>query len=165
MANFNKVILAGNLTRDPQLSYLPSNTPVCEFGMAINRKWRGQDGQMRDETCFVDLRVYGRQAETFNQYMSKGRPVLVEGRLRLDQWEGKDGQKRSKLYVVVDSFQFLGGPGQGGARSGPPAQRAAYPAPAAGGYAPPAPAYDPPAGVMDEMPPMDESPSGDEIPF
>jgi len=85
MANFNKVILAGNLTRDPQLSYLPSNTPVCEFGMAINRKWRGQDGQMREEACFVDLRIFGRQAETFNQYMSKGRAVLVEGRLRLDQ--------------------------------------------------------------------------------
>lgn len=114
MANFNKVILAGNLTRDPQLSYLPSNTPVCELGMAVNRKWRSQEGEMREETCFVDLRCYGRQAETLNQYMSKGRPLLVEGRLKFDQWEGKDGGKRSKLYVIVEGFQFLGGAGEGG---------------------------------------------------
>lgn len=119
MANFNKVILAGNLTRDPQLSVLPSNTQVCEFGMAINRKWRGQDGEMRDETCFVDLRMYGRRAEVLNKYMSKGKPIMVEGRLKYDQWEGKDGGKRSKLYVVVDNFEFLssGGPGGGGGRS------------------------------------------------
>lgn len=147
MANFNKVILAGRLTRDPQLSYLPSNTPVCEFGLAINRKWRGQDGEMRDETCFVDLRCYGRQAETLNQYVSKGRPLLVEGRLKLDQWEGKDGGKRSKLYVVVDTFQFLDAPsgnrgdgyrsdaGEGG--EGPPPRRDEAPAPPAAAPAPP----------------------------
>ncbi|MCB9852018.1 MAG: single-stranded DNA-binding protein [Phycisphaerales bacterium] len=120
MANFNKVILAGNLTRDPQLSVLPSNTQVCEFGMAINRKWRGQDGEMRDETCFVDLRAFGRTAETINKYMSKGKPILVEGRLRYDQWEGKDGQKKSRLTVVVDNFQFIdsgGGGGRGGSSS------------------------------------------------
>jgi single-strand DNA-binding protein len=113
------VILAGNLTRDPQLSYLPSGTPVCEFGLAINRKWKAQQtGEMREETCFVDCRAFGRQAETLNQYMSKGRPLLVEGRLKYDQWEGKDGQKRSKLSVVTDTFQFLGsGPG-GGSRGG-----------------------------------------------
>jgi single-strand DNA-binding protein len=120
MANFNKVILAGNLTRDPQLSVLPSNTQVCEFGMAINRKWRSQDGEMRDETCFVDLRMYGRRAEVLNKYMTKGKPIMVEGRLKYDQWEGKDGGKRSKLYVVVDNFEFLGssgGGGSGGSRS------------------------------------------------
>jgi single-strand DNA-binding protein len=164
MANFNKVILAGNLTRDPQLSYLPSNTPVCEFGMAINRKWKGQDGQMRDDTCFVDCRAYGRQAETFNQYMNKGKPVLVEGRLKFDQWEGKDGAKRSKLYVVVETFQFLGAPGGGGGRpaSGPPAQRAAAPAPASAADYGPAP-----SGFQDEMPPADEgaAPAGEQIPF
>lgn len=168
MANFNKVILAGNLTRDPQLSYLPSSTPVCEFGLAINRKWKGQDGQMREEACFVDARIFGKPAETFNQYMSKGQPVLIEGRLRYETWEGKDGNRKSRLSVVVDTFQFLGGPnrtGQGGARSAPPPQRAAYSAPAAGGYAPPAPAYDQLAGGMDEMPPVEEAPSGDEIPF
>src|SRR5207244_12643299 len=97
MANFNKVILAGNLTRDPQLTYLPNNTPVAEFGLAINRKWKAPDGQMKEDVCFVDCRAFGRQAETLNQYMKKGRPLLVEGRLRYEQWEGKDGQKRSKL--------------------------------------------------------------------
>ena len=116
MANFNKVILAGNLTRDPQLSVLPSNTPVCEFGMAINRKWRSQDGEMRDETCFVDLRMYGRRADVINKYMSKGKPIMVEGRLKYDQWEAKDGGKRSKLYVIVDNFEFLGSGGGGGGR-------------------------------------------------
>lgn len=116
-ANFNKVILAGNLTRDPQLSYLPnSNTPVCEFGMAINRKWRGQDGNQREETCFVDLRAYGRPAETINQYMTKGQAMLIEGRLQYQQWTAQDGSKRSRHMVIVDSFQFLGGPrGEGGA--------------------------------------------------
>ncbi len=123
MANFNKVILAGNLTRDPQLSTLPSGSSVCELGMAITRKWRDQrSNEMREEVCFVDMRAYGRPAETLNQYMSKGRPLLVEGRLKFDRWEAKDGTKRSKLYVVVDTFQFLGAPGgapgggQGGGR-------------------------------------------------
>ncbi|MCG3137592.1 MAG: Single-stranded DNA-binding protein [Phycisphaerae bacterium] len=107
MANFNRVILAGNLTRDPQLSYLPSNTPVVELGLAINRRWKANDGQMRDETCFVDCVAYGRTAETMNQYLSKGRPVMVEGRLRYRQWEAQDGGKRSKLEVIVENFQFL----------------------------------------------------------
>lgn len=153
MANYNKVILAGNLTRDPQLSYLPSNTPVCEFGMAINRKWRAQNGDMREETCFVDLRCYGKPAETLNQYMSKGRPLLVEGRLKYDQWEGKDGGKRSKLYVIVDQFQFLGGsPGGGGGRSGA-RENDADQTPAASV-----------AGGRDEMPPHDQS-GVDDVPF
>lgn len=107
MANFNKVILLGNLTRDPQLSYLPSNMPVIEFGMAINRRWKGQDGQMKEEVCFVDCRCYGRSAETINQYVKKGRPLLVEGHLRFDAWETKEGQKRSRLWVIVDQFQFI----------------------------------------------------------
>lgn len=118
MANFNKVILAGNLTRDPQLSYLPSNTPVCEFGLAVNRKWKSQTGEMKEEACFVDCRAFGRQAETISQYLSKGRPVLIEGRLRYEQWESKEGQKRSRLCVVVETFQFLGAPPDGGNRSG-----------------------------------------------
>jgi single-strand DNA-binding protein len=120
MANYNRVILAGNLTRDPQLSYLPSNTPVVEFGLAINRRWRGQDGENRDETCFIDCRCYGQQAETFNQYMGKGRPVLIEGRLQFQQWDGQDGTKRSKHVVIVERFQFLGGRGDdaGGGQGG-----------------------------------------------
>ncbi len=160
MANFNKVILAGNLTRDPQLSYLPSNTPVCEFGMAINHKWRGQDGEMREDTCFVDLSIFGRQAETFNQYMSKGRSVLVEGRLKYEQWEGKDGTKRSRLRVVAERFQFLGGPGggQGGGQGGGRGEtgRPDYtPAPAQQAGAPEGP-----------PPPQDDpGPAGEDIPF
>lgn len=107
MANFNKVILAGNLTRDPQMSALPSGTPVAEFGMAINRTWRTPDGQSREEVCFVDCSCFGRQAETLTKYMKKGNPLLVEGRLKYEAWESKDGQKRSRLRVVVDHFQFL----------------------------------------------------------
>lgn len=147
MASFNKVILAGNLTRDPQLTYLPSNTAVAEFGMAMNRRWKSQDGQDREEVCFVDLRCYGRQAETINKYMKKGRPLLVEGHLRFEQWEGKDGQKRSRLCVVVDSFQFIDsrrdgdGPPSSGSSGGRSADRESAPppqhepdyAPAAGG--------------------------------
>ena len=113
MASYNKVILMGNLTRDPQLSYLPSNTPVCEFGLAVNRRWRGQDGESRESVCYVDCRIYRKSAETFNQYMSKGKPVLVEGHLDFQQWETSDGQKRSKHMVIVQNFQFLGS-GRGG---------------------------------------------------
>jgi len=166
MANFNKVILAGNLTRDPQLSYLPSGSAVCEMGMAINRKWRPQDGgEMREEVCFVDLRCYGKQAETLNQYMSKGKQLMVEGRLKYDSWEAKDGGgKRSKLYVIVDNFQFLGAPGgeRGGERpaggrdygeSRGPARPAARPAARATA----------PAGEGEEMPPMDSG--GEDVPF
>ena len=127
MANYNKVILVGNLTRDPQLSYLPSQTPVCEFGLAVNRRWRSQDGEQREDTCFIDCRLYGKQAETFNQYMAKGRPVLVEGRLQFDTWEGKDGSKRSKHRVNVQTFQFLGG--RGGGAGGAPQQSQQAPEP------------------------------------
>ena len=125
MANFNRVIVAGNLTRDPQLSYTPNNTTVCEFGLAVNRRWRDRDGNSKEEVCYLDLTAYGRQGEVINQYMSKGRPLLVEGRLRYNQWTNKEGQKRSKLDVVVENFTFLGG-GQGaGGRSGEPARTAA----------------------------------------
>lgn len=119
MANYNRVILAGNLTRDPQLSYTPNNTAACEFGMAINRKWRDREGNAQEDVCFVDVTVYGRAGETVNQYMSKGRPILIEGRLRLRQWTNKEGQNRSKLDVVAENFTFLGSPGgAGGGRGG-----------------------------------------------
>jgi single-strand DNA-binding protein len=119
MPNYNKVILMGNLTRDPQMSYLPSQTPVVEFGLAVNRRWKSQDGQQREDTCFVDCRTIGRQAEVINQYMSKGRPILVEGRLEFDTWEGKDGTRRSKHRVYVERFTFVGsGGGQGGSGGG-----------------------------------------------
>lgn len=110
MANFNKWIGAGNLTRDVQVTFLPNGTPCGEFGLAINRKWRPTDGgDMREEVTFVDCRIYGKGAETLKQYVGKGKPLLVEGRLKFDQWEAKEGGKRSKLYVIVDTFQFLGG--------------------------------------------------------
>ena len=160
MANFNKVILAGNLTRDPQLSYLPSNTPITKFGLAINRKWKNQNGEMRDDTCFVDCSCFGKQAETLNQYISKGRGLLVEGRLQFQQWTAKDGAKRSKLEVVVERFEFLGG--GGGQRSeGPPAQAGqSYPAPESAVPEPAAPG--PAAEFQDSGPP---APADSEIPF
>ena len=115
MASFNKILLLGNLTRDPQLSYLPSQTAVVEFGIATNRKWKGQDGSQRDETCFVDCQCFGRQAETINKYLKKGRSVFIEGRLTFDMWTAQDGSKRSKHRVTVDSFQFMpDGSGRGG---------------------------------------------------
>lgn len=123
MASFNRVILAGNLTRDPQLSYTPSNTALCEFGMAINRRRRDRDGNQKDEVCFVEVTSYGRQAETINQYLKKGSPLLIEGRLRYRQWTNKEGQNRTRLDVVVENFTFLGGGGAGGGRpAGRPAQ-------------------------------------------
>lgn len=115
MANYNKVILAGNMTRDPQMSYTASNTAICKFGLAINRRYRLRDsGENREETCFVDCTAFGRTGETINQYMSKGRPILVEGRLNYSQWQAQDGSKRSKLDVVVENFQFLGSAGSPG---------------------------------------------------
>jgi len=122
MANFNKVLLMGNLTRDPELKYLPSGTAIVSAGLAVNRKYRNRNTQeMVEETTFVDLEGWGPQAETFSRYLTKGRPVFVEGRLKLDTWQGKDGQKRNKLLVVIENFQFLGAPAAGGREARPPA--------------------------------------------
>lgn len=121
MANFNKIFLMGNLTRDPQLSYLPSQTAVVEFGIAVNRKWKSKDGENKEEVCFVDCRAYGRTAENMNKYLTKGRPLFIEGRLTFDSWTAQDGSKRSKHRVTVENFQFLGsasGASDGG-RAGP----------------------------------------------
>ena len=117
MASFNKVIMAGNLTRDPELSFLPSQTPVVEFGLATNRKYKGRDGEMKEDVCFVDCRCYGQSAETINKYCSKGSPLLIEGRLTFDRWEAQDGSKRSKHRIFVERFQFLGS-GRSSDRSG-----------------------------------------------
>ena len=132
MANLNKVMLMGNMTRDPQLSYLPSQTPVVEFGLAISRRFKKQDGSQGEEVCFVDCQMFGKRAEVVNQYFKKGEPIFVEGRLKFDSWE-KDGQKRSKLRVFVENFEFLGrGGGQGAAA--PAATTSGVPeAPAGGG--------------------------------
>src|SRR5256885_4774920 len=108
MANFNKVILAGNLTRDPELRYTPKGTAIAKLGLAINRTWKTENGETKEEVTFVDVDAFGRTAETIGQYLKKGRPILIEGRLRLDSWEDKQtNQKKSKLGVVLESFQFL----------------------------------------------------------
>jgi single-strand DNA-binding protein len=137
MANFNKVILAGNLTRDPELAYTPNNTPVCKFGLAVNRQWTDrQTNEKHEETMFVDCTAFGRQAETINQYMRKGRGLLIEGRLHYSQWTNQEGQKRSKLEVVAERSQFLGGPGGGGERSGGAPAEVSQSGPPSGGSDP-----------------------------
>ena len=105
----NKIILLGNLTRDPQLSYTPNQTPVVDFGMATNRKWKAQDGSDREEVCFVDCRMFGKRAEAINKYVKKGEKLLIEGRLTFDQWEAQDGTKRTKHRINVENFEFVGG--------------------------------------------------------
>ena len=119
MASFNKVLLMGNLTRDPQLKYLPSQTAVVEFGIACNRKFRTANGEDKEEVTFVDVTSFGKQAEVINQYFQKGKPIFIEGRLKFDSWEDKQGGgKRSKLTVVIENFQFVGGRDGGGEGGG-----------------------------------------------
>jgi len=123
MPNLNKVMLMGNLTRDPELRYTPNNTAVANLGMAINRTWfNKQTNEKQEETTFVDLEAWGRTAEVLNQYLKKGRPLYVEGRLKLDTWQDKEsGGNRSKLKIVVETFEFLdsrGGPGNEGGPGG-----------------------------------------------
>ena len=109
MASFNKVILLGNLTRDPETRVTVNGLTICKLGMAVSRSYSTREGERKEETTFVDIDAFGKQAEIITKYMRKGRPLMVEGRLRLDQWEAKDGQKRSKLGVVLENFQFVGG--------------------------------------------------------
>lgn len=119
MANFNKVIIAGNLTRDPELRYTPKGTAVARITLAVNRTWKGEGGESKEEVSFVDVDVWGRQAEVISQYMKKGRPLLVEGRLKQDTWEDKNTkQKQSKLKVVLESFSFLDSGGNRGDSGG-----------------------------------------------
>ena len=150
MASFNKVILAGNLTRDPELRYTPKGTAIARLGLACNRKWKSETGEMKEEVTFVDVDAFGKTAEIIGQYLKKGRPILIEGRLRYETWEDKQTkQKKSKLGVVMENFQFLdsGNRSEGGAPEAP----AARPAPAAA----PAPEGGEPDGP----------PEGDDVPF
>jgi single-strand DNA-binding protein len=150
MASFNKVILAGNLTRDPELRYTPKGTAIARLGIACNRKWKSETGELKEEVTFVDVDAFGKQAETIGQYLKKGRPILIEGRLRYDTWEDKQsGQKKSKLGVVLESFQFLDS--GGGRGEGAPAP--SRPAPAAASAAA--------AEAPDAEPPHE----GDDVPF
>ena len=155
MASYNKVMLMGNLTRDPQLSYTPNQTAVVDFGLAVNRTWKDQDGSQREDTCFVDCTAFARRAETINKYLSKGQPVFIEGRLTYSSWTAQDGTKRSRLRVTVENFQFLprgGGPGADGRSQGTGG------GPTGGG------------GAESQMPPPYQGPGaqsgpGDDIPF
>ena len=152
MASFNKVILIGNLTRDPELRYTPKGMAIAKIGLAVNRTWRNEAGESKEEVTFVDVDAFGRQAETLAQYMKKGSPLMIEGRLKLDQWDDKQsGQKRSKLGVIVEGFQFLGGGNRGeGSAEAPAPRRSAAPAAAAA-----------PTASEPDMPP----PEDDDVPF
>jgi single-strand DNA-binding protein len=108
MTGFNRVVLVGNLTRDPQLRQIPSGTAVADMGLATNERYRNREGEMSESTCFVDIVAWGKQAESCNRYLTKGSPVLIEGRLQYDQWETAEGQKRSKLRVRADRIRFMG---------------------------------------------------------
>jgi single-strand DNA-binding protein len=156
MASYNKVILIGNLTRDPELRYTAKGTAIAKIGLAVNRRWRNEAGEWQEETTFVDVDAFGRQAETIGQYLKKGRPIMVEGRLKLDQWDDKaTGQKHSRLGVVLENFQFLDGGNRGGGEGGQDAPASA-PAKSPGRVAQAAP---PPADDADALP------SEDDVPF
>ncbi len=172
MPNLNKVMLIGNLTRDPEVRYTPKGTAVTDIGLAINRTYSLDDGERREETTFVDVTYWGRQAEVLGEYMKKGRPLYVEGRLQLDSWEDKNtGQQRSRLKVVGDNFQFLGGREDGGgaggqSRGGGGGYQDSQPGAYQGGgqSAPshqPAPPQQSDGGNYDSPPPEDD----DDIPF
>ncbi len=157
MASYNKVILIGNLTRDPELRYTAKGTAIARIGLAVSRKWRNEAGEMQEETTFVDVDAFGRQAETIGQYLKKGRPIMIEGRLRLDQWEDKNtGQKRSKLGVVLEVFQFLDSGNRSGGGEGGQDAPASAPAKSPGRVAQAAP---PPPDDADALP------SEDDVPF
>lgn len=157
MANYNKVLLMGNLTRDPELRYTPKGQAVAKLGLAVNRRYTTESGEAREETTFVDIDAWGKQAEVICQYCRKGKPLFVEGRLKLDQWDDKTtGQKRSQLRVVLEGFQFVGGPpSEGGAPPGPGVTR------------PPArPTGSRPTDVPPGESPSDTSPTEeDDVPF
>ena len=160
MASFNKVILLGNLTRDPEVRYTPKGTAVTELGRAVNRVYTAENGEKREETTFVDVTLWGRTAEIAGEYLKKGRPVLIEGRLQLDTWDDKQsGQKRSKLKVVGEGLQLLGGrPGEGGRSSSGGSSSSSGDEEGSGGARPSRPAAPPPRSAPSE-------PDDDEIPF
>ena len=153
MASFNKVILVGNLTRDPELRYTPKGTAIAKIGIAVNRVWTNEAGEKKEEVTFVDVDIFGRTAENVGQYMRKGRPILIEGRLRLDQWDDKQtGQKKSKLGVVAETVQFLGSANGGAGEGAAPSRPAARPAPA-------------PSAPPSEPADSDGPPESDDVPF
>jgi single-strand DNA-binding protein len=170
MANFNKVLLMGNLTRDPEVRYTPKGTAIANLGLAVNRTYTLDNGEQKEEVTFVDVEVWGRQAETSKEYLSKGRPVFIEGRLKFDSWEDKEThQKRSKLKVVAERVQFLGSPRQGAEfrdqAPGGGEERAARPR--SGSSRAATPAAEPSADALppDAEPPPPAAGGDDNIPF
>jgi len=161
MANLNKVLLMGNLTRDPEVRYTPKGTAVGDLAIAINDSYKAQDGTVKETVTYVDIEVWGRQAETCKQYLTKGRPIFVEGQLRLDQWETPQGEKKRLLRVRADRVQFLGGGGgsRSGSNYGGGGERSGG---TASGDAAPPPARAASSSVSEDRPPM---PSDDDIPF
>lgn len=129
MASYNKVILLGNLTRDPELRYTPKGTAVARLGLAVNRSYKSESGETKEEVTFLDVDAWGKQAELIAQYLRKGNPLFVEGRLRLDQWDDKQsGQKRSAIKVVMENFQFIGGRTEGAQGAAAPSRPPSRPA-------------------------------------
>jgi single-strand DNA-binding protein len=162
MANLNKVLLMGNLTADPEVKYTPKGTAVGDLRLAINDSYKAQDGTIKETVTYVDVEVWGRQAETCKQYLTKGRGVFVEGQLRLEQWETQQGEKRSRMKVRADRVQFLGsGGGGGGSRSGGGSSGGHSSGAPATSSARPAAAPPPSSGSDEPPPPSDE----DDIPF
>jgi single-strand DNA-binding protein len=164
-ASLNKVLLMGNLTRDPEVKYTPKGTAVCDLGMAINDSFKAQDGTIKETVTYVDVEVWGRTAENCKQYLTKGRPVFVEGQLRLDQWETPQGEKKSRMKVRADRVQFLGGGGGAGAGGGGSRSGGTYSGGASHGSSAPAEpgrtSARPPV-VSEDRPPVQED---DDIPF
>jgi single-strand DNA-binding protein len=139
MAALNKVLLMGNLTKDPELRYTPNGSAVADFGLAINRTYTSASGEKKDDTCFVDINVWGKQAESTSKYLKKGSPAFIEGRLQLDQWEDKEtGRARSRLRVVAERVQFLGAPNKDGFNDQNAVGGNASVSGSQGSYAPPA---------------------------
>jgi single-strand DNA-binding protein len=147
MATFNKVYLMGNLTRDPEVRTTPSGLKIAKLGLAVNRRYRTRDNETKEETTYVDIDAFGPQAEILEKYCQKGSPLFVEGRLRLEQWQTTTGENRSKLSIVLENFQFIGGRGEGAS-----AERAA--------------SYGTPSGAAtDSSPAGDRFEEDDDIPF
>lgn len=153
MASFNKVILLGNLTRDPEVRYTPKGTAVTDLGLAVNRTYTADNGEKREEVTFVDVTFWGRTAEVAGEYLKKGRPVFVEGRLQLDSWDDKQsGQKRSKLKVIGENMQMLGAPRGAGAGGGGGGDEESSSAPRSSSKSAPPPKAAPSAPDDDEIP-------------
>jgi len=166
MAYLNKVLLIGNLTRDPELRVTPKGTAICQFGLAVNRQYKDESGATRDETAFIDIEAWGKQGELVSKYLQKGSPAFIEGRLRFDSWEDKQsGQKRNKLKVVLENVQFLSRGGGGGGASAAGGEAVVAPPVVAGGEEAPAEPVAPPARTPSRPAAGGQQKVEDDVPF